>query len=272
MGRGCGVCDGRQVAVGYNDLGTLHPEVAATLVRPSEATTVTVGSGKLLEWVCPDHPQHPFRQNVKERLKNGCPVCAWKQIAVGYNDLATTHPELASELVEPSLSAQLTFGSNRKVAWLCSAGHGYSATVSSRTNMRSGCAECAPSGFSPDSAAWLYLLAMPGGQVLKYGISNDVETRLDHHQRQGFTEVVETIYFDVGADAAEVERRIKAHVKAQGWQPPMTAESMPYGGASETLSVHDVGEGFTLSAFVNKWGDNGLRRPRQVAACRARVD
>jgi hypothetical protein len=30
----------------------------------------------------------------------------------------------------------------------------------------------------------------------------------------------------------------------------MTVKSMPYGGATETLSVHDVGEGFTLSMFL----------------------
>ncbi len=128
-------------------------------------------------------------------------------------------------------------------------GHSWTAEVNSRTSGR-GCPECASTGFNPESPGWIYLLAMPGGMVLKFGITNVLDDRLVNHARQGFSEVLETIYFDVGADAAEVERRIKAHVKAQGWQPPMSAESMPYGGATETLSVHDVGEGFSLSGFL----------------------
>jgi hypothetical protein len=86
--------------------------------------------------------------------------------------------------------------------------------------------------------------------ILKFGITNDLDTRLGRHQLQGFTEIVETLFFDVGADAQKAESRIKAHAKAQGWKPPLTAQSMPHGGATETLSVHDVGEGFTLSGLL----------------------
>ena len=141
--------------------------------------------------------------------------------------------------------------SGRRVRWRCAEGHQWTVSPANRTSKGgTGCPECAAGGFSQASPGWLYLLTTAGGLVYKFGITNVLDDRLRNHQRQGFTEVVETIYFDVGADAAAAEARIKAHVKAQGWKPPMTAESMPYGGATETLSAHDVGDDFTLSGLL----------------------
>jgi hypothetical protein len=248
-GRDCPVCSGKQVLVGFNDLATTHPDLAAELVDGSLGHQLTFGSKRLVRWRCNLGHEWTAKPNDRSSQDQGCPYCSNRRVLVGFNDLVTTHPKLAAELVDPSLAISLTFGSGRKVRWRGQCGHEWSASVVSRVSGR-GCPECSIGGFSSVSPGWVYLLATPGRAVYKFGISNFLDDRLDLHARQGFTEVVETIYFDVGADAAEVERRIKAHVKAQGWQPPMTAESMPYGGATETLSVHDVGEGFTLTAFL----------------------
>lgn len=72
----------------------------------------------------------------------GCPVCAGKQIRAGFNDLSTTHPEIARELVSHD-PKEIGFGSNKKVIWKCSLGHNWSASVASRTGLGSGCPYCA---------------------------------------------------------------------------------------------------------------------------------
>ena len=53
----------------------------------------------------------------------GCPICANKQVLAGFNDLQTTHPELAAEwdytkntTIQPT---QITYGSTKKVWWIC---------------------------------------------------------------------------------------------------------------------------------------------------------
>jgi hypothetical protein len=248
--RGCPHCapNNARVLPGFNDLATSHPEIARQLVDQELATRLVAMSNRRLQWIC--DLGHDWTAQVSARAQGrGCPYCSNQKAWPGFNDLLTSHPGLAAELVQPELGAVLLAGSNRKVQWRCTNGHVWTAKVNYRASGY-GCPECTPGGFSPLAESWLYLLATPGRTVYKFGITNVLENRLANHSRQGFTEVVETIYFDFGADAAEAERRIKAYVKAQGWQPPMTAESMPYGGASETLSVHDVGEGFTLSMFL----------------------
>jgi hypothetical protein len=251
-GNGCPVCSNRDIRPGVNDLATTHPELAQRLVDRSLAVTISRSSGTRVAWRC----ERGHEWVVSPSKVRGCPYCSGQRPIVGETDLATTRPDLAAELVNPDLASKLMAKSARRVRWRCQQGHTWTVSPANRTSKGgTGCPECAVSGFSAVSPGWLYLLATPGRTVYKFGITNVLDQRLANHARQGFTEVVETIYFDVGADAAEVERRIKAHVKAQGWQPPMTAKSMPYGGASETLSVHDVGEGFTLTAFLAGFDD-----------------
>ena len=65
------------------------------------------------------------------------------RLVVGVNDLATTHPDLAAELVDQTLATQLSAGSQRKVEWCCAAeGHIWSAIVGNRTSKGSGCPYC----------------------------------------------------------------------------------------------------------------------------------
>jgi hypothetical protein len=250
-GAGCPYCAGQRAIPGETDLATTNPALAKELVDRTLATTLMAGSHRRVGWEC--RAGHRWDAVVSSRAISGrgCPYCAGQRAIPGETDLATTHPALAKELVDRTLATTLMAGTNRKVEWQCAVGHRWLVAPNNRTAKGgTGCPECAPLGFSPESAAWLYLLSMPGGLVLKYGITNDLDTRLDKHRRQGFAEVVETHYFDVGADALAAESRIKQHARAQGWRPPLSAASMPYGGATETLSAHDVGEGFTLSGLL----------------------
>jgi len=77
-------------------------------------------------------------------MANGaqCPVCLNDRIIPGVNDLATTHPEVAKEASgwDPTT---VSFGSTKSRKWICSLGHQWMATCSSRTYMKSGCPFCA---------------------------------------------------------------------------------------------------------------------------------
>ncbi|MDO5785126.1 MAG: zinc-ribbon domain-containing protein [Eubacteriales bacterium] len=78
---GCPYCAGRKVLVGFNDLATLEPKVAAqwhpTLNGTLTPQMVTVGSHKKVWWECAEG--HVWKAVVHSRAgarKCGCPVCA----------------------------------------------------------------------------------------------------------------------------------------------------------------------------------------------------
>ena len=137
-GRGCPVCQNDQILIGYNDLATTHPELAAQ-AHGWDPTTVVAGSVKSLPWRCSFG--HEWVSRVGHRATGvGCPVCSNKKVLQGINDLATTHPELAAEVVGDA-ALQVTFGSGKKLRWRCSEGHEYGATPSARRRGE-GCPIC----------------------------------------------------------------------------------------------------------------------------------
>ena len=255
---GCPFCAGRRAIPGETDLATSHPHLAAELVDMTLATSLKAGSDRVVDWrgaTC----GHVWRSSVATRtsVSEACPYCSGRRTLTGFNDLATTHPEVAVQLVDQSLATVLRAGSNRKVLWSCAKHHRWVTSPNQRTRVgkQTGCPECAPSGFSQVAPAWLYLLATPGRVVYKVGITNDLDGRLAAHALQGFTEVVETLFYEVGTDALAAETKILRHARELGWEPPLTASSMPKGGASETLSADDVGDSFTLSGFLAEHSD-----------------
>ena len=78
---GCPYCAGRRVMAGFNDLATLHPDIAAqwddALNGALTPEMVTVGSHKRVWWRCSEG--HTWKAAVYSRTgrqKCGCPVCA----------------------------------------------------------------------------------------------------------------------------------------------------------------------------------------------------
>lgn len=152
-GSGCPYCVGRYISEGENDLAMVAPEYAATLANPELAKTVGRHSDVKLEWVCQRNSRHRWMATPGNRLASsvdaGCPICDCKKIVPGENDLATTHPEIAVELVDQSLATQLSAGSGRRVRWCCSKGHEWETTVYHRTAKNAtGCPVCNPTGSS----------------------------------------------------------------------------------------------------------------------------
>ena len=147
---GCPYCNNKKVLSGFNDLASQRPDIAKQWhpEKNEELTPdqVTCGSSKRVWWVCDNG--HEWEATVSNRIKqsSGCPFCSGKKVLVGFNDLLTTHPNIAKtwnyEKNKELMPTDVTYGSMKNVWWLCEKGHEYMAHICSRTIMLSGCPTC----------------------------------------------------------------------------------------------------------------------------------
>jgi very-short-patch-repair endonuclease len=152
-GLGCSICSGHVVLPGYNDLSFVAPEVASTLDRSRTdmtAETIFARSRKSYPWTC--SLGHTWEATAKNRVQNrsGCPDCSGNRVLVGFNDLATIVPHLVRQW-HPTRNGALTpqmftYGSTKKVWWLCENGHEWKAAIAKRRTR--GCKKCALQGTS----------------------------------------------------------------------------------------------------------------------------
>ncbi len=137
---GCPVCSNRTVLSGFNDLATTHPEIAKSAFE-WDPSKVTAGKGReKYLWKCPE--EHIFEAHIYSRVAGvGCGVCTNHQISPGVNDLATTHPELATEAAgwDPTKHGS---GSEKKLEWHCYRGHTYKTSIKSRVIQNTKCLVC----------------------------------------------------------------------------------------------------------------------------------
>ena len=135
---------------GINDLQTVNPALSSEWdtelngdVTPRD---VMAGSEKKVWWRC--GLGHSWRAAVYSRNSagNGCPCCSGQKVLVGFNDLASRNPALASEWDHeknyPLTPENVTERSSRKVYWKCSRMHSWKDTVNHRGAGR-GCPYCA---------------------------------------------------------------------------------------------------------------------------------
>ena len=151
-GTGCPVCAGRVVISGDNDLASWFPEVAEewhpTLNGDLLPTQVAPFCKRRVWWKCPHGHTYAATVDMRTIRHSGCPFCAGKRVLAGFNDLATTEPDIAAqwhdELNGELTPQSITAGSHKKVWWKCAEGHVWRASVYSRTGkQRRGCPVCA---------------------------------------------------------------------------------------------------------------------------------
>ena len=131
-----------------NSIISLNPQLASEWnyekngdLKPEN---FTIGSSKKVWWKC--NKGHEWQATIVKR-NNGsaCPYCSGVRRLVGYNDLASVNPELASEWnYEKNGNAtpeNYVVSSLKKVWWKCSKGHEWKATIASR-NAGHGCPCC----------------------------------------------------------------------------------------------------------------------------------
>ncbi len=164
-GYGCPYCTNQKILPGYNDLATTHPELLKewdyqkNTLKPTE---VTARSNRKVWWKC--QKGHSYEATTATKTEGrGCPYCSNKKVLVGYNDLATTHPDLAKEW-HPTKNDNLkptdvVAGSARKVWWKCPKGHEYQAKVCARSVLHNGCAKCKEGNQTsfPEQAIYYYV-------------------------------------------------------------------------------------------------------------------
>ena len=147
-GNGCPYCSGRKVLIGFNDLTTTNPTLAAEWnyeknenLSPQD---VTRSSSRKVWWRCSEG--HEWQATIANRnYENNCPICQNKKILVGYNDLTTINPTLASEWDYERngnlIPENFAESSGKKVWWKCKKGHEWYVTIASR-NIGTGCPIC----------------------------------------------------------------------------------------------------------------------------------
>ena len=136
LGNGCPFFKGHKLYKGFNDLATIKPELVKqwhpTKNGSLKPTDVCANSQKIVWWLFPyddpvtgKHFDFEWQAPVSRRNKGyGCPYLSKPihSILIGFNDLATTNPELAKQW-HPTKNGDLkptdvTASSNKKVWWL----------------------------------------------------------------------------------------------------------------------------------------------------------
>ncbi len=148
-GNGCPYCGGLLPISGENDLATANPSLASKW-HPTKngdllPNMVLPNSSKKVWWKC--EKGHEWQAVISSRnIGSGCPYCSNRKLLVGFNDLATRHPELVNEW-HPNRNVGLTprmflEGSEKKVWWLCSTcGNEWKASINRRSK-GNGCPKC----------------------------------------------------------------------------------------------------------------------------------
>jgi DNA-directed RNA polymerase subunit RPC12/RpoP len=148
-GLGCPYCAGQRLIKGENDLQTKFPALATQWDNSKnnlKASEVHAFSNKYAWWIC--EKGHSWKAEISNRsfLNRGCPYCSGYRTLVGENDLATLFPKLAKQWDyenNGTLSPETTAAKSKiKVAWICSEGHRWKATVASRSANGNGCPYC----------------------------------------------------------------------------------------------------------------------------------
>ena len=139
-GSGCPFCAGKMAISGENDLATTHPELAAQ-ADGWDPTKYQAGSHAIVNWTCEIGHDYLARIYNKTKLNpTGCPYCSGKKVLKGFNDLATTHPEIAAQ-ADGWDTTRFSSGSNKEKNWCCPSGHQWVAMINTRTK-GVGCPVC----------------------------------------------------------------------------------------------------------------------------------
>ena len=225
---GCAVCSGRKVETGLNDLATTHPMIAAQAFG-WDATSIREKSGIRKSWKC--ELGHIWNASTAMRTKGtGCPYCSGAKVLAGFNDLATTHPELSNEAVGWD-TTKYSAGSGQKVFWKCTEGHQWATRIISRTN-GSGCPTCSPMQYDPNEKGWLYLLQHDDWGLMQIGITNQPDKRLAKHARLGW-ETIETRGPMDGAITRGWETSILDYLRRNGAKIGVESSQGKFDGYSE---------------------------------------
>lgn len=214
-GSKCPYCSGIQLLKGFNDLATRHPELAKEWSErnyPLAPSDINEKSTRNVWWKC-GTCGNEYKAVVKSRVHGlQCPVCAERAVLKGYNDLATTDPDIAAEWHHEKNSRtpeNISRYSLYPVWWMGRCGHEWKDKVANRTIEGAGCIYCES----------VFRRALPGLLVMLYagrkklrvifGDENAIGARLDAYipeSRLAF------VFPDKGTNREQSELEVMRHI------------------------------------------------------------
>ena len=136
---GCPYCSHNKVLAGFNDLASQYPDIAAEWSDrnlPLLPTMVTAFANSKAWWKCRDCGNEWYTLISTRAGGSRCPYCSGYTLLKGFNDLATTHPDLAAEWSErnyPLLPDEVNAKSRRNVWWKCkTCGNEWKSVINAR--------------------------------------------------------------------------------------------------------------------------------------------
>ena len=149
-GRSCPYCLNMKLLVDFNDLATVHPDLAEELdVQKNGGLTAkdVIAGGRAKYWWRGKECGHSWETTIRRRVDGaGCHICAGLEVLAGFNDLASQSPAVAAEL-HPNKNGNLTadkiyVNSTLSLWWKCTNDHEFEAKVWYRTRQSRNCLEC----------------------------------------------------------------------------------------------------------------------------------
>lgn len=166
---------------------------------------------------------HEWQARISERIlykgKNivkGCPYCLGYRVLPGFNDLETLNPTIAAEWhpikngdLKPS---EVSYGSSKKVWWLCKHGHEWQARTCDRTKENSRCSACSNNLFSPSLPSVLYFIHNKQTGTGKIGITNSGIEKINILAEKGWSTIF-IVDHDNGNDLKPIKIEIDRWIK-----------------------------------------------------------
>ena len=209
-GSKCPYCSGIKLLKGFNDLATTHPDLALEWSERNgdlHPDMVNDKSTKSVRWKC--HVcGYEWKQQIKTRVNGGeCPSCSNRCAITGYNDLASTEPELMKEWdysknkIDPTKILRTAYN---RAWWKCEFGHSWNAPICDRTLGDCSCKECESE----------FIASLPQLLTMYYAKVNDLKVVLRTSDAIGLPVDAYIPYFNLVVDGFEHSRKIKAVKKS----------------------------------------------------------
>ena len=178
-GHGCPVCSVKRIRRGFNDLATLHPDLAEEWDHEKNGDLkpwdIGVAYGKPVWWKC-KKCGNSFKRYVAYRRTqySGCPFCSFYYLLPGVNDLSVSDPELAGEWdygKNGEWTPQKVMRTSQKfVWWRCRYGHSFGEKIRERALKAKGCSFCEEE----------FKAALPQMLLVKYAKETGADIRINY--------------------------------------------------------------------------------------------
>lgn len=284
-------------------LSATHPELMKQFHPDNDRDpdSLTAGSSFRALWVCARG--HTWRTAVCNRTgqSTNCPYCTNRKVWPGFNDLATTHPEVAAlwHPDNPDGPDSRTATSHTKVRWRCGHGHEWTRAIFEVVQAKSRCQGCRSLGFlHPELASEL---VRPEDAAVSAGSNKRVEWRCgeghtwktpvasrtlqgtgcpycvgkrataDNRIAGTHPHLVSQTAEDISAEPPSSVRRVVWNcASGHSWEASISSRAKQGSGCpycSGRRPVPGVSDLATVSpSLTEQWSDSNLRNPEQVSA------